>query len=87
MAYQKGDTAAARAGGLALQAKLRAQRAAAQRLQDYAAALRTIYMHTLTTLETPEARLEHIRAYVAAVLDVHEGRMPEIAGGDTMSGP
>lgn len=68
MAYQKGDTASARAGGLALQAQLRAQRAAAQRLRDYEAALRTVYMLTLSQLQTPEARLAHIRRYAGAVL-------------------
>lgn len=65
MGFQKGDTDSARAGGLALQARLRAER---KRAADYEAALRTVYMLTVTGPRLPEDRLDHIRRYVSAVL-------------------
>jgi hypothetical protein len=66
--FQKGDTERARVGGLALQARLRLEHERSARLADVEAALRTIYMVTLSSLGTPEDRLTHIRLYAAAVL-------------------
>jgi hypothetical protein len=61
--FQVGETARARLGGLALQARNRERARLAARAADYEAALRTIYMLTLATRGTPEERLAHIRAY------------------------
>jgi hypothetical protein len=72
--FQKGDSAMGRKGGLALQARLRLEHEQSARLADVEAALRTIYMVTLSSLGTPEDRLTHIRLYAAAVLGGSEAQ-------------
>ncbi len=65
--FTSGDERA-RLGGLALQAKLRQEKERAARQADLEAALRTIYMLTLSATGTDAERLAHIRLHAAAVL-------------------